>query len=204
MLFSVSHRTPSPVLPPSVLDDELFRRLDFRFLLPDPRLGDVAYGGDPDTLLARALTQFSGSFQPIAAAEPRGSDLVVLVNPPIAQVESAATCLRSGGYLYAEFRSSASATAGDQPARPAQVAELLPSLGFSEVSLYWHRPDFESCKEMVPLKSKEALIYLLTRNCSGAQLIIRRWFASMATRTQVLERIVSCVSFVARRTEWHG
>jgi hypothetical protein len=204
MLFSVSHRTQSPVLPPSVLDDELFRRLDFRFLLPDARLGDVAYGGDPDTLLARALAQFSGSFQQIAAAEPRGSDLVVLVNPPIAQVESAVTCLRSGGCLYGEFRSSASAIVGDEPARPTHVAELLPTLGFSQVSLYWHRPDFDSCKEMVPLKSKEALIYLLTRNCSGGQLTIRRWFTSMATRTQVLERIVSCVSFVARRTEWHG
>ena len=111
-----------PALPLSVLDDELFRRLDFRFLLSDPRLGDVAYGGDPDTLLARALTQFSGSFQLVAAAEPRGSDLVVLVNPSIAQVESAVTRLRSGGCLYGEFRSSASAIAGDQPARPAHVA----------------------------------------------------------------------------------
>jgi len=200
----VSHRAPSPVRPPSVLDHELFRRLDFRFLLPDPRLGDVAYCGDPDTLLARALAQFSESFQLIAAAEPRGSDLVVLINPSIAQVKTAVTCLRSDGCLYGEFRSSSSVIAAGQTARPAHVAALLPTLGFSQVSLYWHRPDFESCKEMVPLKSKEAIIYLLTRNCSGAQLTIRRWFASMATRTQVLERIVSCVSFVARRTEWHG
>jgi hypothetical protein len=192
------------VLPTSALDDELFRRLDFRFLLPDPRLGDVAYGGDPDTLLARALAQFSGSFQLIAATEPRSSDVAVLVNPSIALVESAVTCLRSSGCLYGEFRSSASAIAGDQPARPAHVAALLPTLGFSEVSLYWHRPDFELCKEMVPLKSKKALLHLLTRNCSGTQLTIRRWFAFMAARTQVLERIVSCVSFAARRTEWHG
>jgi hypothetical protein len=94
--------------------------------------------------------------------------------------------------------------AGDKPARPAYVTALLPTLGFTEVSLYWHRPDFESCKEMVPLKSKEALTHLFTRNCRGWRLTARSWFAFMASRTQVLERTVSCVSVVARRAEKHG
>jgi hypothetical protein len=204
MLFSVSQRVPLPVLPSSALDDKLFRRLDFRFLLPDPRLGDVAYDGDPDALLARALARFSGSFRLITSAQPRGADLVVLLNPSIAQVESAVTCLRSGGCLYEEFRSSAPVIAGDRPARLAHVTALLPTLGFTEVSLYWHRPDFESCNEMVPLKSEEALTHLFTRNCAGWRLTARRWFVFIASRTQALERTVSCVSVVAHRAEQHG
>src|SRR5262245_35723918 len=77
------------------------RRVDWRFLLPDPNLGRVAYLGPARGALLESLRLFSVS---LALGEAAGAqyDVVVAHNPSLDGLRHAAELVRPGGFLYLE------------------------------------------------------------------------------------------------------
>src|SRR5262245_45109298 len=80
------------------------RRVDWRFLLPDPNLGQVAYLGPAHGALPESLRLFSTTLVLGEAAGAAGAryDLVVIHNPTLDGLRRAAALVRRGGYLYIE------------------------------------------------------------------------------------------------------
>ena len=80
------------------------RRLDWRFLLPQPHLGRVLCVGRPDDDLLGSLARFSTHLETDPdATEAASVDVVVAVAPTEADLAGCARLLRPGGWLYAEY-----------------------------------------------------------------------------------------------------
>jgi hypothetical protein len=83
---------------------QLARRIDWRFLLPEPYLRRVVYLGPETGALPAALKQFSESLR-INAVEKNGSfDLVVLRLREASSLAKADALLAPGGFLYWEMK----------------------------------------------------------------------------------------------------
>jgi hypothetical protein len=176
------------------------RRVDWRFLLPDPSLGDVAFIGNAQGSLADTLKMFSVALTVSDASEltPRSLyDVVVTVDPTVERLECAARWLRPGGWLYVEVH-------GPSLRGPLRFARdymaALKKLGFDEVEAHWHWPDFESCIEIVPLGSQTALLEVFARHRSGGKGWLKSVFGRLLLRTGLLIRVIPCYSLVARKT----
>jgi hypothetical protein len=86
---------------------QLVRRIDWRFLLPEPSLRRVAYFGPETGTLPAALKHFSESLtiiSPSAEAVPAQFDLVVLRLREMADLKRAPILLAPGGFLYWEMK----------------------------------------------------------------------------------------------------
>jgi hypothetical protein len=147
------------------------RRVDWRFLLPQPDLGRTAYVGLPDERLLDALGQCAAeltslatpaSARPVAAAQSL-YDLVVLVDPEPGDLAVAAGLLRPDGWLYAEQPRSFRTRVVGAARFPRVATRGLEALGFVDVQAHWHWPDFASCEEMVPLCDAGAIRHMLAR-----------------------------------------
>lgn len=96
--------------PPTLETLEMIRRLDWRFLLPDPELGRTGYVGPADGELAKALRTFSDPFVPLdsdpssdpSTGEAADCDLAVVASRRMQDLQRAIQRLRPGGYLYWE------------------------------------------------------------------------------------------------------
>jgi hypothetical protein len=133
------------------------RRIDWRFLLPEPDLGDVVCVGTPEPELLESLRLLSASVTVAVDGERRGAyDVAVLRNPSTMEIETAAQLLRPGGWVYIE-RSKAGPRVG------RYVALLERHVRFEDVGAYWHWPDFDSCEAIAPLRDRAAVRYLLQR-----------------------------------------
>jgi aminoglycoside phosphotransferase len=174
--------------PPS--RDELLasaRRLDWRFLLPDPELGRVVCVGDADDALVDALRRFSASLEVEPVVGPPGSfDVAVAVDPSAAQLAEAARLLRPGGWLYAELGR----------ARRRRTLRALAPLGFGGVALHGHWPDIASATEIVPLADRHALRLALSRHLPRCPNTLVRPAAALAR--PLAPRLARRVSVVAR------
>jgi len=97
-------------MPPAGLRQTI-RRLDWRFLLPDPALGRVAYLGPASDSLAAALRASGAALAvitgPLADADRAAFDTVVAVDPLRESLAAAADLLCPGGWLYAEVSGGA-------------------------------------------------------------------------------------------------
>src|SRR6185436_21148578 len=82
------------------------RRVDWRFLLPDPRLGRVAYVGPARGALVESLRLFSASVTmagTASAANATGQyELVVASGPSLEILRRASELVGPGGFLYVE------------------------------------------------------------------------------------------------------
>src|SRR5262245_31435300 len=142
---------------------QLVRRLDWRFLLPEPHLRRVTYLGPVQGTLPAALKCFSASFQINTSAEDASADLVVLHLGEAAPIlDHVASLLVPGGFLYWEmkprhwFASLLPRTVTREQVRQAAAnrwrrtlalfrgeIDALANLGFREIEMYWLRPNFE-------------------------------------------------------------
>lgn len=93
-----------PITRRSDHDLQLARRIDWRFLLPEPYLRRVAYFGPANGALPAALKHFSESVQIISADDAGQFDLAVLRLREVADLTKAHALLVSGGYLYWEMK----------------------------------------------------------------------------------------------------
>lgn len=191
-------------------DLQILRRLDWRFLLPQPDLDSVAYLGSDDTSLPSALSHFSNSLT-IIPNQPAGSagvsasrtfPLVVLRTWKLLDLKRASALLSPGGSLYWEIDRKAWLASGRGVQRfwhlySHDPVAWLKGLGFTSVEMYWHHPDFRACREIIPLNDRSALDYVFSRNHGsvGRRLFLRG--ARRLARTGALWYLVPCLSVVA-------
>src|SRR4029450_13503910 len=131
------------------------RRVDWRFLLPDPELGQVAYIGETDPELVRSLMLFSDELNTWRSAtgdqQEQSHDVVVVRNASVDDLQAGSDLLRPGGWLYVEVEGGRRRLE-ERAARSARgYARALEKLGLVDVDAYVHWPDFASCRAIVPL-----------------------------------------------------
>lgn len=133
----------------------LSRRLDWRFLLADPRLQNVACVGRCDPQLKQSLDLFSPTtvFHPDAAAlvaETRDFDLLIVQGGTAALVTAAAQRVKPGGSIYIEIRRRL-ASPSTWLITPAEATKQFRSLGFENIDVHWHWPKFKSATSFLPI-----------------------------------------------------
>jgi hypothetical protein len=163
---------------------QFVRRVDWRFLLPSPGLGAVAYGGRRDDDLIRSLALFSTSLTLLdedGAGDPSGAagayDVAVAVDPSPEDLRRLAGSLRAEGSLYVEARGGLGSRRLFGSRVPRALEGTLTRLGFEDVQSYWRFPNQHACEETVPLADERALRYALTRRRSAAIARAKAWLA---------------------------
>ena len=181
---------------------QLVRRLDWRFLLPNAILGDVAYIGSMDGTLPSALQEFSELLTIVEPSDSRSSNVepgcsyetVVLRSAGIAAVRKVKPLVAPGGYLYWEVER---ASGVDHVRRYTTAVERL---GFDDVQVHWHRPDFEACLEMIPLTDSKALRFAFARCHESTAKRLKFAAGRVLMATGLLARLVPCFSIIARNS----
>lgn len=194
----------------------LSRRVDWRFLLPDPLLGAVI-GLDPVApMLAESLQIFSASLTMLAPEDAGDArwrecgDLLIIADPSRQTLERALPLLKPGAYIYVEAQGllprlkrwrrpprAQGATRGTLW-RPGAYGSLLQQLGFTEIQAHWHWPNFESCKMMIPLHSPAAAHLALDRGGQSLQARIRTGLGRALVHSGLLAWVVPYFSVLAR------
>jgi hypothetical protein len=181
---------------------QLVRRLDWRFLLPNPILGDVAYVGSMEGTLPNALQTFSElvtivlpSDSPRSDVEPGYSyETVVLRSGGVAAVRKAKPLVAPGGYLYWEVERAARID------HVRRYVKAVDQLGFDHIQVHWHRPDFETCLEMIPLTDSKALRFAFARCHESTAKRLKFAAGRVLMATGLLAHLVPCFSIIARKT----
>ena len=167
------------------------RRADWRFLLPDPGLGDVAVAGTPDDRLVRALRDIAASVSPLpapgAASEARYDVVVVIAAAPRALARAAAH-VRPRGWLYAETTGRAARA----------TARELRAAGLRDVAAHWLWPSATACREIVPLADSGAVRAALARRDPGARLRLRARAAALLAGSPALRLALPAVAVIGR------
>src|SRR5574341_266258 len=177
------------------------RRVDWRFLLPDPTLRQVAYVGPAHGSLPESLRQFSAALilsdgAPAQDGHPEQFDLVVAHMPSRERLRQAVALVRPNGFLYVEVRQR---WARNLWRSPAALVSVLRQYGLVEVEAYWHWPNFDTCAEIVPLGNPVAVRHALGRRRSGRAARVKSAFGRALSRLGLLARAVPCYSIVARK-----
>jgi hypothetical protein len=203
---------------------QIARRIDWRFLLPNPRLGHVAYIGPSHRTLLPALDQFSTSLTHVSLSDqiglsqsaPASFELVIVHSQSLAAVQKAHTLLMTDGYLYWEIdrRGGFAPLCGLTQRREGQKRwivrpvhhnlAVLERLGFGNIEVHWHRPSFESCHEILPLYDRCALAYMFSQQREGLADRIRLVAGRFLLETGWLPWCVPCVSIVACKRPVRG
>jgi aminoglycoside phosphotransferase len=159
------------------------RRVDWRFLLPDPELRRVAIVGEASAGLREALELFGGEL----GSGRDAPELVVAAAAGPRELRVAAELVPPGGWLYAELRRG-------PVARFGRALALVRELGLGEAAAHWHLPSFDRSQEIVPLAHDEVVGHALERH--GARFRIP---GRALLRAGLLRRLAPCVSVLARR-----
>jgi hypothetical protein len=179
------------------------RRLDWRFLLPEPELGRVACVAIDDPDLAESLRLF-GSEPTVLEAGGRWEelaphDVVVLRNPAGAELAAAVPLLRPGGWMYVEVDGAGGRRLPGGRRTARGYAAALRRLGLVEVQGHLHWPDFRSCRVIVPLGDALAVRLALARRRqnASARLVVR--LAPLLAACNLLAAVAPSASVLARR-----
>lgn len=199
--------TPEPERP-NDNDVLLVRRIDWRFLLPNPELNRVLYVGPSENELHVALRRFSRELRHVdaismptqEAASSRGYDLVVVADGGWQTLKASLEALVAGGCIYWEIRRSwpvgvGSARWGWRSAE--RYASGLRMLGAERSTVHWHRPSFEHCKEIIPLDRNRAVDHAIARSRAGAGGWAKFVAGRLAADVGLLQFLTPCISVVA-------
>lgn len=197
--------TAGPAGAPPVADDGLrdrasalrtIRRLDWRFLLPDPRLERAALFGATQDSLAEALLRHVAELDLVGQGTGTGGEypLVVVSGGRLRMVRAAASLLAPGGHLYWELPRR-------RAARPAAPVGALRSEGFDEIRAYWAMPHVERCTRYVPLTSPTEASRVLTRSgrATGVRGPAVGAVVRLAGRLGLLPWLLPSVCLIARK-----
>ena len=171
----------------------LTRRLDWRFLLPEPHLRRVIHLGEPASTLARALGAFSESveFADGQGVSDSDADLVVAEGATRDQLEAVLPRLASGGSLYWEWPSG-----GQAPGH--EDLDWLAQRGVSQVRTFWHTPGFEDQRWIVPLDHPGGPAMLLKRRLPRMPAKFLQKSAELLSRFGMVRRRMA-ISLIGRR-----
>src|SRR4051794_29945093 len=169
------------------------RRADWRFLLPDPQLDDVAYVAPHDPALSAALGRVARSVALLDASDDaRGAhDVVVATGAPVGAAPALAALTRPGGWVYVETTGRAS----------ARWARALGREGLEELDVIWLWPSAVAPREMVQLHDAAAARHAFGRRDPGARLRVRAWLARALLAARALPLVVPAAAVVGRRPE---
>jgi hypothetical protein len=189
-----------PVSHDALLDAS--RRVDWRFLLPSPELGQVAYIGETDPDLVRSLAFFSDELNTSRLTSGDGQDqsydVIVTRNASVDDLQAGYDLLRPGGWLYVEVEGRRRRSEARAARSARGYARALRKLGLVDVDAYVHWPDFASCRAIVPLDNAAAVRYGLTRGLRNRARLVARLGPILAA-TRQLALFVPCASVLGRR-----
>lgn len=191
------------------------RRVDWRFLLPDPVLENVYCLEPIAPSLAESLQTFSASLTMLSGQEVgderlrRSADLLVAADPSTQTLKRAAVLLKPGAHIYIESRGllprlkrrRARVAHGDRSGtlwRPPAYARFLRELGFTEIESYWHWPTFEGCKMMIPLQNHAAARLAFARGGQSLQARLQAGLGRIVVSAGLLAWVVPYFSVIAR------
>jgi hypothetical protein len=182
--LAMPERTPH--IPPS---------LDWRFLLPTPRLtGRAVVVGTPPSRRRTMVAALGDVVRVTPLGDVRAdADGAVVFGVHPGLLATAAAAVRPGGWVYVELGRLR------LPRRPATAAGSLRRAGFGAVHVYWHWPTFDSCREMVPLGDRVAMRASIARRSSAGVSGLLYRTAGLAHRAGVLDAIVPDISIVGTR-----
>lgn len=173
-------------------DAEHLRRLDWRFLLPDPGMGRVSYVGSGQGLLRPALAQFARmNGVTIDSHPPAIADLVVAQDRYDDAVRGAVQQLAPGGTLYWEL-----------PRWRHDIrreAARLAAWGLTDVRAQWHHPTFDACELIIPLSGPEPLAAVIGRRLPFLTGRVRMAIARRILRLPRLWSVCPSISLIGRR-----
>jgi hypothetical protein len=148
--------------------NKLLRRVDWRFLLPDPnpqRTICFAAGS-----LFESVRSISGTvLDSRSGREARDCDVAVAVDPDRSTLALAHGALRPGGFLYSECRGTLRRTS-------ANMARRMESAGFETPELYWPypSPSHRNPEAWLPVRGRSALRYYFVGNRGRSRTPLRR------------------------------
>ncbi|HEX6383132.1 MAG TPA: hypothetical protein VF177_00545 [Anaerolineae bacterium] len=183
------------------------RRVDWRFLLPNPNLGRVAYVGVGQGELINSLRLFSNSLTVLASPEvgkEADYDVVVAHDPESALLPAMTQLVSPGGYLYVELYGTTwwlrkgKYRGFRQPAK--YVAQLRRS-GLSDIHSYWQWPNFEACTRVIPLDCPSSLRFVLSLRRDSAVDQVKAMAVEGLIRSGLLDWLVPCFSLIAQRVK---
>ena len=167
--------------------------LDWRFLLPDARLGRISVLGTPPAsrrLMLEALAREAAEVakDPIPGSKLDGAVVFGLDPDELARARAA---VADDGWVYVET------APGRRERRPGGIRSTLERAGFSGVRLHWHWPSFAAADEILPLEAPAGLAGAFTRRRrSGLRAAFYRTMAAVG-RMGMLALFAPHVSAVA-------
>lgn len=167
----------------------LSRRLDWRFLLPDPTLNQVAYVGPDTSNLLQALQRFS---REIIRHEDQPADLAVMVDPTLRDF---LRCIRSTPRFYVELRRPSIQARLGQVTVPTSLLRAAGQAGFT-ADAYWHYPDFEAATRIIPLSIASPLLSVVAKNRHDTKTRVKTIGMGLFLKSGLLARTVPCLSII--------
>ncbi len=204
---AITARGEETISPQELMDTDALlqasRRLDWRFLLPNPALEDVAYIGEARGTLLSSLRLFSRSLTMIEPesllSTPLQYDVVVLAAPSLTVLRRADRLVKPGGQLYAEIYRVLRRKRIAPLRPPGRYAPVLRQSGFTEIRLHWHWPNFDACTKIIPLDDAAAFSYLLAQGRTDALAQAKATIGCRLLQSGLLGWGIPCFSLVARR-----
>jgi aminoglycoside phosphotransferase (APT) family kinase protein len=181
------------------------RRIDWRFLLPDPALGRVVCNGACVGDLLESLELFATSVTVLQGLDHEKSatadsfDLAVLCAPTRGELERAVSMLRPGGSVYLEAGSVVRGRRLSQLA--SSYARSFEQLGLEGTELFWHVPSFSRAAAIVPLSEPAAMRSFLRRRRGHRHARLAARLGRLLAGTPLLALTAPHVSLVARRAD---
>ena len=155
--------------------NRLLRRVDWRFLLPNPRPQcSICFATGS---LARAVELISEETVAPSAVRSGSCDLAVVTHPSKRALRAAWSALSAEGYCCVEWILP---LAGG----PRRIERLMQAAGFAGVSCYWPWPwpHFGRTRFWVPLQASGALNYFV-RSRPKPRTLVRRLVTSVLAQT---------------------
>lgn len=176
--------------------------MDWRFLLPSPELGRVLYVGTGQSELRRALGRFSGAVVALGDADLAGGnvggaetfDLVVVEGGNADVLRQSLPLLRPGGAIYWEITRPPLSFVRRHPRR---YTDFLERFGLTEIDVYWPRPNFDTCVEIVPITRDFALHFVFERTHETLKGRLKLSFGRFLVRSGLLAFAIRDFSMVA-------
>lgn len=202
------------------------KRIDWRFALPDPQLRQVAYIGPIEEDLVESLRMFCDSLTVFFTHDnttfiqdtEKKFDLVILKSLRLEVLEKVSSLLKPDGYLYWEIdKSNAVKSFWSDGGRSGiktilnkistnssfnlfscdAYFAILSNLGFHNIEVHWHRPNFTHCLEIIPLNNTTALNLILSRSKKKFWGRLKLAFGRFLLKRDMLANIVPCISIIA-------
>ncbi len=150
------------------LDLQLWRLLDWRFLLPVLEPRSIGYAGaiGEDTEAALRLLNAQASHLPACGeGAPARNFHVVLVSSPNRQLlKAAAAAVEPGGWICVQARRALPARS--RPATLEGLGRVLAREGFREVKIHWHASSLTRPSRIVDISSGTAVRDTLSRHAT--------------------------------------